>query len=104
MQSTRAWLFGAVSLALSLQAEAQPVGVGPAPGGDALAVATRVIGENFPECKRASQAVRARDGSIRARCSGTDYLVFTLHDPKERKTHEVALNCTAAKRLLKVEC
>lgn len=78
--------------------------VGAAPKGDPTAVASRIIKDNFPACKRVSRAVRAADGSIRARCDRTDYLVFTLFNTKEGKMHEVALNCTAAKRLLNVSC
>jgi hypothetical protein len=44
------------------------------------------------------------DGSIRAKCDGTEYLVATLFNPKEGKVLELALNCNAAKRLLNVSC
>ena len=78
--------------------------VGAAPKGDATAVASRIIKANFPECRRVTGASRAPDGAIRAKCDGIDYLVFTVFDPKEGKLLEVALNCTAAKRLLNVSC
>ena len=78
--------------------------VGAAPKGDSTTVASRIIKYNFPTCKRITGAMRAPDGSIRASCDGTAYLVFTLFDPKEGKLHEVALNCTAAKKLLDVSC
>jgi len=74
--------------------------VGAAPSGDATTVATRIIKYNFPACKKVSGAVRGPDGSIRASCDGTNYLVFTVFNPKEGKTIEVAMNCTAAKSLL----
>lgn len=78
--------------------------VGAAPKGDATSVATKIIKENFPACKKVSGAARAPDGSIRARCDGVSYSVFTVFDKKQGKLHEVALNCTAAKQLLNVSC
>lgn len=78
--------------------------VGVVPKGDAIAVSSRIIKYNFPTCKRVTSAVRAPDGSIRARCDGTDYFVFTVFNAKEGKTIEVALNCTAAKNLLNESC
>ncbi len=78
--------------------------VGAAPKGDPATVASRIIKYNFPECKRVSNASRSPDGSIRAKCDGTDYLVFTMFNPKEGKLLELALNCTAAKSLLNVSC
>lgn len=77
---------------------------GAAPKGDAISVASRVIKDNFSECRRITRASRAADGAIRARCDSTDYLVFTLFNPKAGKVHEVALNCTAAKQLLNISC
>jgi hypothetical protein len=77
---------------------------GAAPKGDAVAVASRIIKYNFPECKRVSGAVRLADGSIRAKCDGIEYLVATLFNPKEGKVLELALNCRAAKELLNVSC
>ncbi|KTD48045.1 hypothetical protein Lrub_1493 [Legionella rubrilucens] len=78
--------------------------VGAAPEGDATEVATRIIQDNFPECKQVTTAIRAPDGSIHATCDNIDYLVFTLFDAKKGKTIEVAMNCTAAKQLLNVSC
>ena len=78
--------------------------VGATPKGDPTTVASRIIKYNFPECKRVSNASRSPDGSIRAKCDGTDYLVFTMFNPKEGKLLELALNCTAAKSLLNVSC
>ena len=78
--------------------------VGAAPKGDPTSVASKIIKHNFPECKHVSNATRNRDGSIGAKCDGTDYLVFTLFNAKEGKIIEVALNCTAAKSLLNVSC
>ncbi len=80
------------------------VAVGAAPKGDAKIIATRIIKYNFPKCKRITSAVRLADGSIRANCDGTDYLVFTVYSAKEGKMLEVAMNCTAAKRLLNIDC
>lgn len=78
--------------------------VGAAPKGDARTVASRIIKYNFPTCKNVSNANRMQDGSIRARCDSTDYMVFTIFNAKEGKTVEVAMNCTAAKTLLNVSC
>lgn len=78
--------------------------VGAAPKGDATKVASRIIKDSFPKCKRVSNASRSPDGSIRAKCDGIDYMVFTLFDPKEAKVLELAMNCTVAKRLLSVSC
>lgn len=75
------------------------VSVGAAPKGDATAVASRIIKYNFPSCKAVSNAVRQGDGSIRASCDGTRYLVFTLFNAKEGKLSELAMNCSAAKKI-----
>lgn len=95
-------------LVLALVAAANTVfalaAVGAAPKGDARAVASRIIKYNFPTCKNVSNANRMQDGSIRARCDSTDYMVFTIFNAKEGKTVEVAMNCTAAKTLLNVSC
>ena len=63
-----------------------------------------LIKYNFPTCKRVSNAARRSDGSIRAKCDGKDYLVFTIFNPKEGKAIEVAMNCTAAKSHLNIDC
>lgn len=78
--------------------------VGAAPKGDAKVVASRIIKHNFPSCRTVSHAVRAPDGSIRARCDTSNYMVFTIFNAKEGKTSEIALNCTAAKKLLNTDC
>ena len=98
-----------VALFISLLSLAQgtlagPIAVGAAPKGDATAVASRIIKYNFPTCKRVSGATRATDGAIRARCDGTEYLVFTVFNAKEGKTIELAMNCSASKSLLNVSC
>src|SRR5450755_2968796 len=102
--STKAALVGLLAaLTFPLLAVAGPA-VGAAPKGDAVAVAARIIKYNFPSCRKVTRARRAGDGSIRATCDGTDYLVFTVFNAKEGKTVEVALNCAASKQLLNVEC
>ena len=78
--------------------------VGAAPKGDAKVVASKIIKHNFPSCRTVSSAVRAPDGSIRAKCDASSYMVFTIFNAKEGKTSEVALNCTAAKKLLNIDC
>jgi hypothetical protein len=86
------------------EASARGVEIGAAPKGDAVTVASRIIKENFPTCKRVNKATRAKDGSIRARCDKADYLVFTVFNKKEGKLNELAMNCTAAKSLLNITC
>lgn len=95
--------FGVVFLVLSSAAIAAPV-IGAAPKGDATVVATRIIKYNFPSCRRVSNALRTSDGAINARCDGTDYRVFTIFNPKEGKTVELALNCAAAQSMLNISC
>lgn len=79
--------------------QAAGIAVGAAPKGDATGVASRIIKYNFPSCKRVTAAVRQADGSIRAVCDGTQYLVFTVFNAKEGKVIELALNCTAARKM-----
>lgn len=91
-----------ISVVLILEAAgvtAGPIAVGAAPQGDPVAVASRIIKYNFPACRLVSNATRLPDGSIRAKCDGTSYRVFTVFDANRGKTIEVSLNCTAAKSL-----
>lgn len=93
-----------VGLLVTLTAQAgPPISVGAAPKGDATAVASRIIKENFPACTRVTNAQRDASGAIRAVCDGTQYLVFTVYSASEGKMHELALNCAAAKKL-NVDC
>lgn len=99
----------AVIATISLLVAAWPISaagpaIGAAPKGDLTTVASRIIKYNFPKCRRVSSASRSPDGSIRAKCDSTDYLVFTMFNPKEGKVLELAMNCTAAKSLLNVSC
>jgi hypothetical protein len=103
MKSATAMYFALSMLSSSIALAAAPT-VGAAPRGDATAVASKIIKYNFPACRRVSNALRAPDGSIRARCDGQEYLVFTVFDRREGKTIEVALNCAAAKKHLNVSC
>jgi hypothetical protein len=91
-------------ITLSSVASSAPFSVGAAPKGEATAVASRIIKENFPSCSRVSKAKRMQDGSIRASCSNTNYLVFTVFNPKEGRALELAMNCTAAKKHLNIDC
>lgn len=84
--------------------EAAGISVGAAPKGEAQAVASKIIKENHPTCKKVSGAIRRADGSISAKCNGTSFLVFTVFNPKEGRTIELALNCTAAKKHLDIAC
>lgn len=93
-----------IVLLAAVNAHAGSISVGAAPKGAAKIVAAKIIKYNFPDCKRVSGAVRLPDGSIRATCDGTDYRVFTMYNAKEGKMQEMALNCTAAKRLLDMDC
>lgn len=95
---------GLIVASLATHAQAAGIAVGAAPKGNATTVATRIIKYNFPSCRRVSSAVRGSDGSIRARCDQTNYLVFTVFNPKEGRAVELALNCTAAKDALNVSC
>lgn len=56
------------------------ISIGTAPKGNAKAVATRIIKENFPSCKKVLAAERRPDGSISAKCNGANFLVFTVSD------------------------
>lgn len=96
-------IIGFCTTFLSASAIAQS-SVGAAPKGDAKVVASRIIKHNFPSCRTVSNAVRAPDGSIRARCDTGNYMVFTIFNAKEGKTSEIALNCTVAKKLLNIDC
>ena len=81
------------------------VSIGTAPKGDAKKIATKIIKYNFPsKCHLVTSAIRLGDGSIRATCDGTDYRVFTVYTASEGKMTEVALNCTAEKQLLNIDC
>lgn len=80
------------------------VSFGAAPKGDASKVATRIIKENFDACKKVTSAKRLSDGTIMARCAGSDFRVFTAFKRDEGKTIEVALNCTVLKKRLDVDC
>jgi len=84
--------------------QAADIPVGAAPKGDATTVASRIIKYNFPQCSHVTRATRRVDGSILARCDGTEYLVFTVFNAQEGKTLELAMNCSAAKRILNVSC
>jgi len=88
----------------TLEAHAASVSVGAAPKGDPNTVAARIIKYNFPQCKRVTTASRLTDGTIRAKCDGIDYRVFTMYVAKEGKMMELAIDCDASKRLLGVSC
>jgi hypothetical protein len=94
----------AILLATAAAASAQSISVGAAPAGDAAKIANRIIKENHPACKQVSGAKRRPDGSIAANCSGSRFLIFTVFNPKEGRTIELAMNCTAAKQHLGISC
>ncbi|WP_139236465.1 hypothetical protein [Rugamonas rubra] len=91
-------------LSVSTSSIAAPFAVGAAPKGNALAVASKIIKYNFPTCKKVEDAKRKADGSITATCNGADFLVFTVFNPKEGRSIELAMNCTAAKQRLDISC
>ena len=97
---------GLVALAVVACIPAYPASltIGAAPKGNETAVASKIIKRNFPVCKNVQTAVRREDGSIKATCDRTDYLVFTVFNPKEGRTVELAMNCSAAKRHLNISC
>jgi len=80
------------------------VSFGAAPKGYAAKVATKIIKENFDACTKVTSAKRLHDGTIMARCAGSDFRVFTAFKRDEGKTIEVALNCTVLKKRLDVDC
>lgn len=94
----------ACSLLATTAVDAAGISVGAAPKGNALTIATKIIRENHPACKKVSGAKRRADGSISAQCNGTSFLVFTVFNPKEGRVIELALNCTAAKKHLDIAC
>ena len=70
--------------------------IGPAPSGDADAIATKVIKDNFDvrDCPKIVQAGRDGDGSIKAKCSsGEEFRIFTL------KGKAMATKCSAIKAM-----
>lgn len=93
-----------LALSATFSFAAAPFAVGAAPKGDAAEVANKIIKRNFPACKKVVRASRRPDGSISASCDGMEYLVFTVFNPKEGRTIELALNCSAAKQHLNVSC
>jgi hypothetical protein len=97
-------LLTAALLAVTATVSAASITVGAAPSGDASKVATRIIKENHPTCKRVQGAKRRPDGSIEASCGGSQFLVCTVFNPKEGRTIELAMNCTAAKQHLNISC
>ena len=70
--------------------------IGPAPSGDADAVALMVILDNFDsrDCPKVVKAGRDSDGSIKAICSsGEEFRIFTL------KGKSLAMKCSAVKAM-----
>jgi hypothetical protein len=86
----------AIAVLTIVSPAAAEVRVGPAPPGEAAAVALRVILDNFdpPDCPRIQTALRMGDGGIHAVCSNQEtYRVFTV-DGKP-----LALRCSALRRI-----
>lgn len=83
---------------------APKVSFGAAPKGDPSKVASKIIKENFPKCKQVSGAKRMPDGSIRAKCDGSNFWVFTAFNRQEGRVVELAMNCTVLKKRLDIDC
>lgn len=95
---------GLIAILLATVAHAGSIVVGAAPAGEPNVVAAKIIKYNFPMCKKVVGAQRKSDGSIKARCDRNDYLIFTVFNAKEGRTLELALNCSAAKKTLDIDC
>ncbi|WP_136223461.1 hypothetical protein [Massilia sp. Mn16-1_5] len=85
-------------------AAAPKISFGAAPEGNAPEVASRIIKENFAACKKVTSAKRLSDGSILAKCNGSDFRVFTAFKRDEGRTVEIAMNCTFLKKRLDIDC
>lgn len=97
-----ALLMGASTLAF---AQKDRVAFGAAPKGDEKRVAARIIMENFPTtCRNLTSAKRNSDGTISAVCSGERFIVTSMFDKASGTARDVAISCTAAKRLLNIDC
>ncbi len=84
-------------LLLTTAAQAQPPHIGPAPDGPPRAVASAALRAAAHPCARLLEALRLRDGSIRALCANgaayETYRIFTIQG------EPVAMKCSAAVRL-----
>lgn len=104
-QSIALVLAVAFASAMSAAVAAAPkVSFGAAPKGNAPEVASRIIRENFAACKKVTSAKRLSDGSILAKCNGSDFRVFTVLKRDEGRTVEIAMNCTVLKKRLDIDC
>ncbi|MDM0121934.1 hypothetical protein [Variovorax arabinosiphilus] len=80
-------------------AAAQSIQVLPAPRGEPMAVAMRVIREAEHPCPKVVRASRAQDQSILAACSNKEsYLVFSIRK-SSGAVMDVAMKCSAARAL-----
>lgn len=80
-------------------AHAQSYQVLPAPPGDPVAVATRVIREAEHACPKVTRASRSGDQSILAACSNKEtYLVFSIRK-SGGAVMDVAMKCSAARAI-----
>ncbi len=70
----------------------------PAPKGDPITVATKVISDNFEktDCPAVRKAERIEDGSIKAECgNGETFRIFTVVELNKA----VAMRCSAAEKM-----
>jgi len=89
-----------VGLAAAVSSQAHAQVTGPAPAGNATEVALRIIRENFdpPDCPSVVNAIRLRDGSIKALCSNKQtFRVFSIRPPGP--TGNYAMRCSAVLKL-----
>lgn len=85
-------------------ASAAPPAIGAAPEGDAKKVAEKTIKKSYKSCKMMEAATRKPDGTIKAVCSGIDFIVFTTVNPNDGSTMALAMNCSAARTHLNIAC
>ena len=77
---------------------AQTTVIGPAPSGDPVKVAGKMISDAEHPCPALRSAVRLDDGSIRAVCSnGETYRLGTING------RDMALRCSVAAKLLGIK-
>lgn len=71
----------------------------PAPEGNPMEVAARVIRSNEQPCPRVIKAERVFDKTIRATCSNQISYRISKLKTAEGKTIELSMNCQAARKL-----
>lgn len=88
----------AMTLLIALPGQAEGLTIGPAPDGEPVAVAQRIIQTNFGRavCPRVAAARRLPDRTIHATCSNREtFRVFFVRELREN----AALRCSAARQM-----